>query len=134
MRVDRNSAMVAEVEQFIDELRDFMTAAEAAGSDLARVATVYDINMQSVKKMTGADLVVAISQTADGRLTQRKVDPNQTHPFSMTGLLRRVNEKRDGRELTTYDFQAICRMGDLRSNARYAWKHSNSASWVRRRT
>jgi hypothetical protein len=68
MRIDKNATMVAEVQQFIDELRRLMDEAEASGSDMARVATVYDINMQSVKKMTSADLVVAVSPTADGQV------------------------------------------------------------------
>ena len=64
-----------------------MDDVEAAGSDMARVATVYDIKMQSVKKMTSADLVVAVSPTADGQVVVRKTDPNQTHPYSATALL-----------------------------------------------
>lgn len=130
MKVDKNATMVAEVQQFIDELRSFMDEAESAGSDMARVATVYDINMQSVKKMTSADLVVAVSPTADGQVVMRKSDPNQTHPYSTTELLQRVNEKRAGRTLTTYDHQAICWKEALRDKAKYAWKHSNAASHV----
>ena len=130
MKVDKNATMVAEVQEFIHELRQLMDDVESAGSDLARVATVYDINMQSVKKITSADLVVAISPTADGQVVLRKTDPNQTHPFSMKELLRRVNVKRKGRRLTTYDYQAICWRQSLRENAKYAWKHSSGASHV----
>jgi hypothetical protein len=130
MKVDKNATMVAEVQEFIDELRKFMDDAEDAGSDMARVATVYDINMQSVKKMTSADLVVAVSPTADGQVVLRKTDPNQTHPFSSTDLLAKVNAKRTGRTLTTYDYQAMCWKEDLRSDTKYAWRHSNSASHV----
>ena len=86
-----------------------MDDVEAAGSDMARVATVYDIKMQSVKKMTSADLVVAVSPTADGQVVVRKTDPNQTHPYSATALL--------GKE-------------SLREDTKYAWKHSNGASHV----
>lgn len=130
MRVDKNATMVAEVQQFIDELRGYMDEAEAAGSDMARVATIYDINMQSVKKMTSADLVVAISSTADGQVVVRKTDPNQTHPFSMKELLEKVNGRRQGRTLTTYDYQAICWKENLKDDTKYAWKHSNGASHV----
>lgn len=130
MRTDKNATMVAEVQKFIDELRHLMDAAEAGGSDMARIATVYDINMQSVKKMTSADLIVAISSTGDGQVVLRKTDPNQTHPFSQTDVLDKVNQKRDGRKLTTYDYHAICWKENLRSNTKYAWKHSNSASCV----
>lgn len=116
MRVDMNATMVAEVQQFINELRGLVDQAEAAGSDMARVATVYDINLQSVKKLTGADLVVAVSSTADGQVILQKSDPNQTHPFSATELLAKVNDKRNGRLLTTYDYQAVCWKEALRHN------------------
>ena len=130
MKVDKNATMVAEVQEFIDELRHLMDYVESAGQDLARVATVYDINMQSVKKMTSADLVVAVSPTADGQVVLRKTDPNQTHPFSTTELLDKVNEKHAGRKLTTYDYQAICWKESLRENTKYAWKHSNGVTHV----
>ncbi|RXW33222.1 hypothetical protein C1706_00125 [Propioniciclava flava] len=130
MKVDKNATMVAEVQDFIAELRRLMDDAESAGSEMTRVATVYDINMQSVKKMTSADLVVAVSSTADGQVVLRKTDPNQTHPFSMTELLDKVNERHEGRKLTTYDYQAICWKEPLRENTKYAWKHSSGASHV----
>ena len=107
-----------------------MDDVEAAGSDMTRVATVYDINMQSVKKMTNADLVVAVSPTADGQVVVRKTDPNQTHPYSAAALLVKVDEKRTGRKITTYDHQAICWKESLREETKYAWKHSNGASHV----
>jgi hypothetical protein len=130
MRVNRNATMVAEVEQFINEIRGLMDAAQDSGGDMNRVATVYDINMQSVKKMSSADLVVAVSPTADGQIVVRRTDPNQTHPFSATELLKKVNEKRAGRDLTTYDIQAIIWRESLRENTRYAWKHSNGTAHV----
>lgn len=107
-----------------------MDEAQDSGGDMARVATMYDINMQSVKKMTSADLIVAVSPTADGQVVVQKTDPNQTHPFSTTELLAKVNSKRTGRRLTTYDYQAICWKEGLRDNQKYAWKHSNGAAHV----
>jgi hypothetical protein len=130
MRVDKNATMVAEVQEFIDELRHYMDDVEAAGGDLARVATVYDINLQSVKKMTSADLVVAVSLAGDGQVVVRKTDPNQTHPYSMSELMQKVNERRKGRKLTSHDHQAICWKESLRSDTKYAWKHSNSMTAV----
>jgi len=130
MKVDRKATMVAEVEEFINELRSLMDGAQAAGGDMGRVAVVYDIHMQSQKKLTGADLLVAVSPTADGRIALRKTDPNQTHPFSATDLLKKVNEKRSGRKVTTYDHQAVCWKEGLRDNSKYAWKHSNGATHV----
>lgn len=130
MRADKSSTMVAEVEDFINELRELMDGAEADGADMARVAVVYDIHLQSQKKMTSADLVVAVSPTADGQITIQRTDPNQTHPYSATELLRRVNAKRDGRTLTTYDLQVISWKESLRENKKYAWRHSVAATYV----
>lgn len=130
LKTDSSTTTVSEVQEFIETLRGYMDEAEASGSEMDRVATVYDVNMQSIKKMTSADLVVAISQTGDGQVVIKKSDPNQTHPYSMKKLLEKVNGRRKGRKLTTYDFQAIVWQGDLRDNKRYAWKHSNAASHV----
>jgi hypothetical protein len=130
MRVDRSASAVTEVQDFLNELRRLMDAAEAAGSDTARVATVYDINLQSVKKLTSADLAVAVSSTAKGQIVLKKMDPNQTHPYSTKELLAKVNKKRKGRRLTSYDYSAICWKENLRENQKYAWKHSNGTSYV----
>lgn len=130
MRVDRNDTMVAEVEEFINELRGLMDTAQRAGGDMGRVAMVYDINLQSVKKVSSADLAVAVSPTADRQVAVRKTDPNQTHPFSAAELLKKVNGKRSGRTLNSHDIKALCWKEGLRENVKYAWKHSNAASHV----
>lgn len=130
MKVDASTAMVAEVHEFIDELRTLMDAVEAGGNDMTRVATVYDINMQSVKKMTSADLVVAVASDGDHPVVLKPVDPNKTHPYGATELVKRVNAKRTGRAITSHDHQAVCWQNGIRNDKKYAWKHSNSASWV----
>jgi hypothetical protein len=130
MKVDASTAVISEVQQFIDELRNLMDAVEAGGNDTTRVATIYDINMQSVKKMSSADLVVAIASEGEHQVIVRPMDPNNTHPYGATELLRRVNGKRTGREITTYDHQAVCWQNDLRNEKKYAWRHSNSAAHV----
>lgn len=130
MRVDKQSSMVAEVHDFIDQLRGIMDQVTSSGSDLARVATVYDINMQSVKKMTSADLVVAVAADSDSKVIERKMDANQTHPYNMTKLLMVANERRKGRKLTSRDHQALCWKKGLREDPKYVWKHGTSATLV----
>ena len=130
MRGAPGTQAVAEVQEFIDDVRELMDQAEQAGGDMGRVATIYDINLRSVKKMTSADLVVAVSQDAEGQVVVRKTDPNQTHPFTATELVNKVNARRSGRALNSYDHQAVCWDEDLRAIAAYAWKHSNAASHV----
>jgi hypothetical protein len=70
----------------------------------SRMSTLpsYDLVLLSVKQMSSSDLTVAVSSNADGQVVIKKIDPNDTHPFSMAELLERANAKRVGRELTTY--------------------------------
>lgn len=124
MRVDTQAKMAPEVQDFIADLRQLLTEVEEVGSDVARVATIHDINLQSVKKMTSADLVVGVDQVASAQVVTKKSDPNQTHPYNMTELLRRANERRAGRPLNSHDFQTICWKECLKDDSRYAWKHS----------
>lgn len=130
MKADTSSTMASEVEDFIDGLRVLMNEAEAKGADMGRVAVVYDINLQSQKKMTSADLVVAVSPTADGQIVIQKTDPNKTHPYSATELMKRVNRKRVGRKLNSYDLQVACWKFGLRDDKKYAWKHSEATTHV----
>ncbi|MCL1898931.1 MAG: DUF3644 domain-containing protein [Promicromonosporaceae bacterium] len=130
LNIDMTVKAPAEVQRFIGDLRRLLDDVQASGGDTARVATIYDINMQSVKKVTSADLVVAVSPGADAKVVVRKTDPNQTHPFSMSDLLAKANERRTGRALNSRDFTVICWKQKLRDQPRYAWKHSNGASWV----
>lgn len=130
MRADTGTTSVAEVQLFIKTLRKIMDDAQAAGSEMSRVATVYDIHMQSVKKMTSADFSVKVDPTADGQVVLRKTDPNQTHPYPMKKLIEKVNERRGGRPINSHDFMVVCWKYELRDDTRYAWKHSSDASHV----
>lgn len=129
MRVDPGPRVGAEVIDFIDDLRRLVDEVEAAGGDTSRVATTYDINLRSVKSVTSADLVVGVAGEGSAHIVERKVDPSKTHPYSMTELLSKVNEKRKGRDLTQYDHTAICWKQGLRGQARYAWRHGKVTSY-----
>ncbi|NYG57109.1 hypothetical protein BJ980_000032 [Nocardioides daedukensis] len=126
MRKTNTAGSSAELHDFIDELRAYMSTAEAAGGDMARVATVYDINLQSVRNMKAADLVVAVDPKGAETVVVKKTDPNTTHPYSLKDLLKLVNKRRSGRDLTTYDHTALCWDEKLRENPKYSWKHSNA--------
>ena len=133
MKAEPAACAVAEVQDFIDGLRKLLDATQAAGADMQRVAAVYDVHLRSTKAVTGADLVVSVAHEGE-RVMVKKTDPNQTHPYTMTELVERVNAKRKGpgrdRTLTTHDHQALCWKERLRDNPRMAWKHSNGATHV----
>lgn len=130
MKPATSSTMASEVEDFIDTLRALMDGAQADGADMDRVAVIYDIHLQSQKKMTSADLVVAVSPTADGQVAIQKTDPNQTHPYSATELIERANRKREGRTLNHHDLKVACWKFGLREDKKFAWKHGYGATHV----
>jgi hypothetical protein len=128
MRVDTDVTAATEVQSFIEALRGYVADVEAAGGDVARFATVYDVNMVSIKKVTSADLVVAVSPDGEGSVVVRKTDPNETHPFTLVELLAKVNAKRAGRPLNTHDHKVLCWKEGLRSERKFAWKHEKGQS------
>lgn len=133
MKTEPANSAVAEVQNFIEGLRKLLDEAQSAGADMQRVAAVYDVHLNSVKPVTRADLVVSVAQEGE-RVMVKKTDPNQTHPYTMTELIERVNAKRKGpgkdKVLTTYDHAALCWKEHLRDNPRMAWKHSNGGTYV----
>lgn len=127
---DQKSVQV--VEDFLQDLRHIIGEAENLGADMGRIAIVQEINLQSGKQISRADLEVAINQDAPKAIVQRKVDPNDTHPFSANELVERVNEVRKrGRKLTIYDLTCMAWKHHLRDCSRYAWqgKHNQSCVW-----
>ena len=123
MRVDTDSRTAPPVQAFIDELRRLLDQVDTCGGDLSRVATVYDTNLNLVRNLKSADLSVAVVSDANGQIATKRTDSKDSHPFNMTDLLDRVNQRRSGRKLSSYDFQAICWKEELRLNGVYAWKH-----------
>ncbi|MCV7496999.1 DUF3644 domain-containing protein [Micrococcus luteus] len=129
MKAEPSSAAVAEVHNFIDGLRGMIDRAQADGADMQRVAAVYDVHLRSVKALSSADLVVSVAKDGE-RVVVKKTDPNLTHPFSAKELLERVNAKREGRRLTTYDRDVLCSKEGLREDPRMAWKHEKGSSYT----
>lgn len=133
MKAEPATSAVTEVQDFIEGLRKLLDEAQAAGADMQRVAAVYDVHLRSTKAVTGADLVVSVAQEGQ-HVMVKKTDPNQTHPYTATELIKRVNAKRKepgkDRALTTHDHQALCWKEQLRDKPRMAWKHSNGATCV----
>ena len=127
MKAEPSTTSLAEVQNFIQDLRKIIDKAETDGADMQRVAAVYDVHLRSTKAVSSADLVVSLSPEGE-RVVVKKTDPNQSHPYSATELVDRVNAKRKGRKLTRYDHQALCWKENLRDNPLMAWKHKKGLS------
>ncbi|MCL0245952.1 hypothetical protein JIM95_007345 [Corynebacterium sp. CCM 8835] len=127
MRAEPSGSASAEVQNFISDLRRMIDRAEADGADMQRVAAVYDVHLRSIKAVSSADLVVSVSHEG-GHIVIKKTDPNQSHPYSASELLQRVNRKRKGRILNSHDHLVLCCKENLRENTHLAWKHKKGLS------
>lgn len=118
------------MEEFIKDLREIIIEAEDLGTDMSRVAVVQEIQVNSGKKISRADFEVAVNPSAGAVIVQRKIDPNESHPYLLRELLVRVNKKRkDGYELNTHDVTVLAWKYALRENQKYVWrnKHTNQS-------
>ena len=116
---------------FLQDLRQIIGEAESLGADMGRIAIVQEINLQSGKKISRADLEVAINQGAPTTIVQRKVDPNDTHPFSAGELVERLNEvRKNGKKLTMHDLKCMAWRYGLREDTKYAWQGTHNPSCV----
>ena len=131
LRVDGDVKSAQVVEDFLQDLRQIIGKAESLGADMGRIAIVQEINLQSGKKISRADLEVAINQGAPTTIVQRKVDPNDTHPFSAGELVERLNEvRKNGKKLTMHDLKCMAWRYGLREDTKYAWQGTHNPSCV----
>lgn len=111
------------VRQFISELASATTEVEDAKVDTGRLLTIFQVNLQSTKKIAKADITVGVQRgnVADGPLAIVKaVDPNASHPLRQTEIVRRIGTLH-GRKFTSYVFQALC--------AKHGWKEKPNLCW-----
>lgn len=123
MSVDAQKRAVPEINEFISVLRKGIEEVEKSDGDTGRVFTYYDIHLQNQKNASSADLTVAYDASADAKIVRHKVDPNMSYPLRASDVLERVNKKRKGRKLTTYDRTVIVWREQMDINPRYSFQH-----------
>lgn len=115
----KNSA----VAQFLREISNVTTELEAQKLDTRRFLTVFRANLQSVKKISSADVVVGIQGKSDKDplIIERRVDPNISHPLNRTLVCEDIGNELCGIKFTTYTFEAIA--------WRFGWKDTPHLCW-----
>src|SRR5512144_2490505 len=77
------------------------------GGDTGRLLTLFDVRLQSVKKIGSGDVVVGISSSeAATRVATKQVDPNISHPLLQKDVLKKIGSLH-GAVFNRYAFQAI---------------------------
>ena len=112
------------VVEFIRSLASSSKELEDEGIDAGRLLTSYAVSLQSVKKISSADLLAGIEGSADGDrmlVTQTFRDPNKAYPFREKDILaRRIVV--DGIEIGQRAFRAVVWKYGLKADPRYCWE------------
>lgn len=114
----------AAVRQFISEVAAATKEIQDAGSDTGRLLTVFTVKLESTKKIQKADIVVGVQKAVPGEgplVITRPADPNITHPLRQKDLVQKVGSL-NGKELTSYVFQAIAWKYGFKREAQYCWQ------------
>ena len=110
---------VSVTSQYLLELSQAAEELKSASQDTGRLLTIFDIKLESIKKIGEADVVVAVGNdpTQDHPLTViRRQDPNQSHPLRQMDVISRIDTLH-GKRVTPYTCQAIVWKYQIKRNA-----------------
>lgn len=126
--LDTKGRLSPAVSQFIREIRDSLQLLEQQGADTGRLLTVFNVKLESTKKLGRADILVGIGTEIDGEgplVVERRVDPNISHPLRTKDVIERV-----GNLHSLYTTRWIVRVINwkykIHENPRYCWRSSDN--------
>ena len=121
----------APVSEFLKIISDTTEELEKEGIDTGRFLTVFEVNLQSTKKIASADIVAGVTAAAESGvlLVSKNVDPNKTHPLSQTKLIAKVGAKVSGAVFNSRSIQALLWKYELRELEKYCWKNDNTNTY-----
>ncbi|OJG06131.1 hypothetical protein BG618_02856 [Pseudonocardia autotrophica] len=129
LRRDNNLKRGRAVDEFIAALKDEEAVLEEEGADAGRLLTIYNVSLQSVKKISQADVVVGVDPTSsESTILTRPIDPNKSHPWRQKDVLAKLSMSF---KFGQYEFLAVTTQLGLRADARYCWtdKDINLVRW-----
>lgn len=117
----------AAVDEYLKAILRATKELESEGIDTERLLTLFDVSLQSTKKIEKADIVVGVGAGAGAApvLVTRKVDPNVTHPYRQKEVIERLASAHGGK-VTTHVFQAIVWQHQLKTQDAMCWQDKSS--------
>lgn len=114
------------VSQFLKEVSQVTRDLETQRLDTTRFLTVFTVTLQSVKKVSSADVVVGVKgEQGSGEtplIIERSVDPNISHPLRQKEVIEKVGTELAGIKFTPYVFQAIVWKHNIKSIPHLYWR------------
>jgi hypothetical protein len=112
------------IRQYLAELARAADEVKAANEDSGRLLTVFNVKLESVKKIGDADVTVGVKKAEgdEGPLAIiRTQDPNITHPLRQMDVIEKIGMLH-GNQLTPHKFQAVAWKHLLKENPQYCWR------------
>ena len=101
--------------------------------DTGRLLTIFDVKLESIKKIENADVVIGIDQDSEGPLAiVRTQDPNKNHPLRQKDILEKIADLHRGKftpneNFSSHVFQAILWKHNLKDNRQFCWESDEGA-------
>lgn len=109
------------VSRYLVELRDAVKELSNAGIDPGRLLTTFRVSLQSVKKITQADVTAAIDpRSLSAVVVERRFDPNDPNWIRQKDLVEMIDDLH-GIPFTKHVCQALVWKHDLKSEPKYCW-------------
>lgn len=112
------------VREFLSELAAATNEIKSEGGDTGRLLTIFNVKLESVKKIGDADVIVGVTKAegAEGPLTVVKTqDPNITHPLRRKDILNKIKTLH-GKSFTQHVFEVVAWKYNMKGNPQYCWK------------
>jgi hypothetical protein len=113
------------VAQFLREISQATRELEEKNFDTTRFLTVFTVSLKSIKKVSSADVIVAVKTSEDDSdplIIEKRVDPNISHPMRQKEVIAKIGSELAGVKFTTYTFQAIVWKYDIKNKPHLYWR------------
>lgn len=116
------------IAEFLSVISEKTRDLEEKHIDTGRFLTVFEVNMQSTKKIQSADIVVGVNgeQQEGILLVSRKVDPNKSHPHPRRAILAAIGDNLRGLKFSSYVFDALIWHNKIKDDDRLCWHAVNT--------
>jgi hypothetical protein len=114
----------AAVKQFLLALASAADEVKKAGADTGRLLTIFNVKLESTKKIQKADVLVGVgkqSEIAGPLAIVRTLDPNISHPLRQKDVVEKIPDLH-GIKFSPYVFQAVASKYDLKNDPVYCWR------------
>jgi hypothetical protein len=119
------------ISEFLAVISQTTKELENENIDTGRFLTVFEVNLQSTKKIQSADITVGVDgELKEGMLlVSKKVDPNKSHPHLRKAILVIIGDELRGIKFTTYVFDAIVWHKKIKTQDRLCWHNVNTKTY-----